>query len=839
MIFTFYSYKGGVGRSMALANMAELFYRAGLNVLMIDWDLESPGLETFFFDTAQMDDILSQLGLMDMLLAYKEQMTQPWSVTDGEVLQLPELEDFVTKIRSGGAGEGELCLLTAGDRSAENFAEYAQSVITFDWQDFYQNWEGERYIEWLRQQLEQRYHLILIDSRTGVTEMGGICTYHLADVITMFCAPNRQNLYGTYNMAQKFTDPIWPSLRQQRPLNVLIVPSRIERAESNFLDNFQKEFISRFQEFVPHEQGIDIKRLWELAIPYIPKYVYQETIAVRESDLASAEDLATAYRELWEVLDRLRLSHLVCKQPDAAADELALAFSRLDYQKDKTELARIASLVERFSEEFAQFTELLIYARSMASVARNDLESAAAQLKNAFGEQDQIEIRGINLPIPQWIFEKPKALTIPVYRPHPFIYGRPVRASEFLNREDELRTIVGRLGNGESTVIVGGSRLGKSSLLLKVAEKSTQQAYLGDSAQELVISMLDLHLIGSNYTPALFWEEALEPLQELDDHQIYFQLYIALNLGNTPRSLQKLFRHLGEQGRRLVILLDDFERLLSHANFQEPAFFALLHSLATRSAGLVLLLASRLSVAKMNDFGRQRLGSESPLFNYVIEVKLRPFDEQSIARLLDQAGKALSSDERRFIRRVAGRHPFLLQAMAASMVASTGDDRPTRAAERFYRQVTSYFDDLWYRLDEGTRTAGVILSLVELASRALGKKLAYNRVEEWDAFGIELRRLAELGLAEQVEEEWSFDREHLFVWRGEQWTVGTQPFAWWVYDVISEHKLFLKFIESEINNEFLLSINYEVRNSLNLEIKEILNRTETTRALWDELVTEK
>jgi hypothetical protein len=86
----------------------------------------------------------------------------------------------------------------------------------------------------------------------------------------------------------------------------------------------------------------------------------------------------------------------------------------------------------------------------MASVARNDLESAVAQLKNAFGEQDQIEIRGINLPIPQWIFEKPKALTIPVYRPHPFIYGRPVRASEFLNREDELRPIVGRLGNGES-----------------------------------------------------------------------------------------------------------------------------------------------------------------------------------------------------------------------------------------------------------------------------------------------------------------------------------------------------------------------------------------------------
>ncbi len=49
MIYTFYSYKGGVGRTMALANVAELFLRQGRRVLMIDWDLEAPGLEQFFF----------------------------------------------------------------------------------------------------------------------------------------------------------------------------------------------------------------------------------------------------------------------------------------------------------------------------------------------------------------------------------------------------------------------------------------------------------------------------------------------------------------------------------------------------------------------------------------------------------------------------------------------------------------------------------------------------------------------------------------------------------------------------------------------------------------------
>ena len=47
-IVTFYSYKGGVGRSMALANIAVLLARRGLKVLMVDWDFEAPGLDRYF-----------------------------------------------------------------------------------------------------------------------------------------------------------------------------------------------------------------------------------------------------------------------------------------------------------------------------------------------------------------------------------------------------------------------------------------------------------------------------------------------------------------------------------------------------------------------------------------------------------------------------------------------------------------------------------------------------------------------------------------------------------------------------------------------------------------------
>ena len=41
---TFYSYKGGVGRSLALTNLAIYLAQFGATVAMIDLDIEAPGL---------------------------------------------------------------------------------------------------------------------------------------------------------------------------------------------------------------------------------------------------------------------------------------------------------------------------------------------------------------------------------------------------------------------------------------------------------------------------------------------------------------------------------------------------------------------------------------------------------------------------------------------------------------------------------------------------------------------------------------------------------------------------------------------------------------------------
>jgi len=59
-IVTFYSWKGGVGRTLAVANTAVQLARSGRSVLMIDWDLEAPGLDRFFLRSGGVGGSISQ-----------------------------------------------------------------------------------------------------------------------------------------------------------------------------------------------------------------------------------------------------------------------------------------------------------------------------------------------------------------------------------------------------------------------------------------------------------------------------------------------------------------------------------------------------------------------------------------------------------------------------------------------------------------------------------------------------------------------------------------------------------------------------------------------------------
>src|ERR1700745_855625 len=82
-IVTFYSWKGGVGRTMALANTAVQLARAGRSVMMVDWDLEAPGLDWYFTRPGELEaKLLRPLSskvpgvLLSLVLAASERGTE-------------------------------------------------------------------------------------------------------------------------------------------------------------------------------------------------------------------------------------------------------------------------------------------------------------------------------------------------------------------------------------------------------------------------------------------------------------------------------------------------------------------------------------------------------------------------------------------------------------------------------------------------------------------------------------------------------------------------------------------------------------------------------------------
>jgi MinD-like ATPase involved in chromosome partitioning or flagellar assembly len=76
-IVTFYSYKGGTGRTMALANTAWILASNGLRVLAVDWDLDSPGLHKYFHPFLDPSTVFATPGMADLITGYSQDYNWP------------------------------------------------------------------------------------------------------------------------------------------------------------------------------------------------------------------------------------------------------------------------------------------------------------------------------------------------------------------------------------------------------------------------------------------------------------------------------------------------------------------------------------------------------------------------------------------------------------------------------------------------------------------------------------------------------------------------------------------------------------------------------------------
>lgn len=138
---TFYSYKGGNGRTMALSNVATLLAQQNPEdkILMIDWDLEAPGLHRFFFQeylfTSFTNEQVQQLeknvnegqGLIDLFITLNNMLDEYNIVDDSVVEQILNEVKFNDHIISTSLKN--LFILKAG-RFDE---QYSDKVNPFNW----------------------------------------------------------------------------------------------------------------------------------------------------------------------------------------------------------------------------------------------------------------------------------------------------------------------------------------------------------------------------------------------------------------------------------------------------------------------------------------------------------------------------------------------------------------------------------------------------------------------------------------------------------------------------------------------------------------------------------
>ena len=87
-VVTFYSFKGGVGRTLALLNVAYEIADAGQRVLVVDFDLEAPAIRPDRWKQGANDDETDLVGrgptdpgVVEFVTRYLETMRVPPSAT--------------------------------------------------------------------------------------------------------------------------------------------------------------------------------------------------------------------------------------------------------------------------------------------------------------------------------------------------------------------------------------------------------------------------------------------------------------------------------------------------------------------------------------------------------------------------------------------------------------------------------------------------------------------------------------------------------------------------------------------------------------------------------------
>jgi MinD-like ATPase involved in chromosome partitioning or flagellar assembly/tetratricopeptide (TPR) repeat protein len=418
-VVTFYSYKGGTGRSMALSNVAWILASAGKRVLMIDWDLEAPGLHRYFRPFLIDHELNASDGLMDLVDRYASEAIRPpppgQSLPEDWWLPLADISEHVLGINFAGfpAG-GAIDLLPAG-RQCDT---YAVKVSAFNWQNFFDRLGGGGFLDAVRERARSEYDYVLIDSRTGVSDTAGICTAQMPDTLVVCFTYNNQSVKGAAAVAAS-ARRLHAELAEQRlrsaaapvpgatlsdsplPYRVLPVPMRVDAGESERLALREAFARAAFAPLLGSRSDAHAAAYWTaVEVPHRVFYAYEEVLAPFKDDARDPKTVLAAFVRLTkEVSDsevseyslpiepelRQRLLEAYAETPQTAASRQASAVAARE-SEDEALTRSIETALRGLSEEE------LVHARSvlgrLVRLGRDDEGGGVFPIRVAMSEID-------------------------------------------------------------------------------------------------------------------------------------------------------------------------------------------------------------------------------------------------------------------------------------------------------------------------------------------------------------------------------------------------------------------------------------------------------------------
>jgi len=240
-VVAFYGFRGGAGRTLALAHVAMMLARRGLRVVAIDLDVEAPGLHV----ALGLELPAETRGVVSLL-------RQAATTSESERL------DVGRHLLAAPAADtlGKVLMLPAGSLTREYLAQIEELGVAL--------WHVQDKSPVLRLFEELRgtegVDAILVDCRTGFSGLSATILYHMSDLVVVLFPLSDQIWEGIGILLEAARSA--KVLRKNRPA-LLFVPSMVPAGEAGrsktaaFLDRLRILYTSKVGPLIADPDGED------------------------------------------------------------------------------------------------------------------------------------------------------------------------------------------------------------------------------------------------------------------------------------------------------------------------------------------------------------------------------------------------------------------------------------------------------------------------------------------------------------------------------------------------------------------------------------------------------